>query len=456
MKTVWETYDDTRRKEMSVFSDEYRSFLNRTKTEREFVSEAVKLAEAEGFTNISESVGELNPGDRLYAINRNKNLCLFVIGEKPIRDGLNILGAHIDSPRLDLKQHPLFEKDGYALMDTHYYGGIKKYQWVTRPMALHGVVVKKDGTTVPICIGEDPDDPVVGVSDILIHLAAKQMEKKASEAVEGEKLDLIVGSIPVEDKDEKEPVKKYLLDLLKEKYDIEEDDFISAEIEVVPADPVRDFGIDRSMIMGYGHDDRICAYTSLRAIIDMKIPKCTSCCILTDKEEIGSDGATGMKSRWFESILVNLLDRTNEGTLNGLNTTLAKSKMLSSDVSAGVDPNYDAVFEKKNAAFLGRGICFNKYTGARGKGGCNDANPEFIAEVRRVMDEAGVVFQTGEIGAVDAGGGGTIAAILAELNMDVLDAGVPVLNMHAPSELASKADLYEAYRAYKAFLEKIS
>ncbi len=456
MKTVWETYDDTRRKEMSVFSDEYRSFLNRTKTEREFVSEAVKLAEAEGFTNISDSVGELNPGDRLYAINRNKNLCLFVIGEKPIRDGLNILGAHIDSPRLDLKQHPLFEKDGYALMDTHYYGGIKKYQWVTRPMALHGVVVKKDGTTVPICIGEDPDDPVVGVSDILIHLAAKQMEKKASEAVEGEKLDLIVGSIPVEDKDEKEPVKKYLLDLLKEKYDIEEDDFISAEIEVVPADPVRDFGIDRSMIMGYGHDDRICAYTSLRAIIDMKIPKRTSCCILTDKEEIGSDGATGMKSRWFESILVNLLDRTNEGTLNGLNTTLAKSKMLSSDVSAGVDPNYDAVFEKKNAAFLGRGICFNKYTGARGKGGCNDANPEFIAEVRRVMDEAGVVFQTGEIGAVDAGGGGTIAAILAELNMDVLDAGVPVLNMHAPSELASKADLYEAYRAYKAFLEKIS
>ncbi|MBR3203244.1 MAG: aminopeptidase [Solobacterium sp.] len=456
MKTVWETYDDTRRKEMSVFSDEYRSFLNRTKTEREFVSEAVKLAEAEGFTNISESVGELNPGDRLYAINRNKNLCLFVIGEKPVRDGLNILGAHIDSPRLDLKQHPLFEKDGYALMDTHYYGGIKKYQWVTRPMALHGVVVKKDGTTVPICIGEDPDDPVVGVSDILIHLAAKQMEKKASEAVEGEKLDLIVGSIPVEDKDEKEPVKKYLLDLLKEKYDIEEDDFISAEIEVVPADPVRDFGIDRSMIMGYGHDDRICAYTSLRAIIDMKIPKRTSCCILTDKEEIGSDGATGMKSRWFESILVNLLDRTNEGTLNGLNTTLAKSKMLSSDVSAGVDPNYDAVFEKKNAAFLGRGICFNKYTGARGKGGCNDANPEFIAEVRRVMDEAGVVFQTGEIGAVDAGGGGTIAAILAELNMDVLDAGVPVLNMHAPSELASKADLYEAYRAYKAFLEKIS
>ena len=455
MKTVWETYDETRRKEMSIFSDEYRSFLNRTKTEREFVCEAVKLAEAEGFTNINESVGELNPGDRLYAVNRNKNVCLFVIGEKPIREGLNILGAHIDSPRLDLKQHPLFEKEGFALLDTHYYGGIKKYQWVTRPMALHGVVVKKDGTAVPVCIGEDPDDPVVGVSDILIHLAARQMEKKASEAVEGEKLDLLVGSIPVEDKEAKEPVKKYLLELLKEKYDIEEEDFISAEIEVVPADPVRDFGIDRSMIMGYGHDDRICAYTSLRAIIDMKIPKRTSCCILTDKEEIGSNGATGMKSRWFESIIVNLLDRSNEGTLSGLNQTLSKSKMLSSDVSAGVDPNYDSVFEKNNAAYLGRGICFNKYTGARGKSGCNDANPEFIAEVRRVMEEEAVVFQTGELGSVDAGGGGTIAGILAELNMDVLDAGVPVLNMHSPSELASKADLYEAYRAYKAFLSRI-
>ena len=455
MKTVWKTYDEKMRKEMSVFSDEYRLFLNRSKTEREFVTEAIKIAEAEGFTNINESVGELNPGDRLYAVNRNKNVCLFVIGEKPIRDGLNILGAHIDSPRLDLKQHPLFEKEGFALLDTHYYGGIKKYQWVTRPMALHGVVVKKDGTAVPVCIGEDPDDPVVGVSDILIHLAARQMEKKASEAVEGEKLDLLVGSIPVEDKEAKEPVKKYLLELLKEKYDIEEEDFISAEIEVVPADPVRDFGIDRSMIMGYGHDDRICAYTSLRAIIDMKIPKRTSCCILTDKEEIGSNGATGMKSRWFESIIVNLLDRSNEGTLSGLNQTLSKSKMLSSDVSAGVDPNYDSVFEKNNAAYLGRGICFNKYTGARGKSGCNDANPEFIAEVRRVMEEEAVVFQTGELGSVDAGGGGTIAGILAELNMDVLDAGVPVLNMHSPSELASKADLYEAYRAYKAFLSRI-
>ena len=458
MKTVWETYDETRRKEMSVFSDEYRSFLNRTKTEREFVSEAVKLAESEGFMNINDSVGVLNPGDRLYAVNRNKNVVLFVIGEKPVREGMNILGAHIDSPRLDLKQHPVFEKDGFVLFDTHYYGGIKKYQWVARPMALHGVVVKKDGTSIPVCIGEDPDDPVVGVSDLLIHLAAKQLAKKASEAVEGEKLDLIVGSIPAtgsEEETEKEPVKKYLLELLKEKYGFEEDDFVSAEIEVVPADPVRDFGIDRSMIMGYGHDDRICAYTSLRAILDMKTPKRTSCCILTDKEEIGSDGATGMKSRWFESIIVNLLDRSGEGTLSGLNEALSRSKMLSSDVSAGVAPNYDSVFEKKNAAFLGCGICFNKYTGARGKSGCNDANPEFIAEVRRVMDEEAVLFQTGEIGAVDEGGGGTIAAILAELNMDVLDAGVPVLNMHSPSELASKADLYEAYRAYRAFLTKI-
>ena len=455
MKTVWQNYDEKRLKEMSVFSDEYRHFLNSTKTEREFVAEAVKLAEREGFTNISDSVGELNPGDRIYAVNRGKNLALFVIGEKPLTEGMNILGAHIDSPRLDLKQHPLYEKDGFAMFDTHYYGGIKKYQWVTRPMALHGVVIKKDGTSVPIVIGEDIDDPVVGVSDILIHLAAKQMERKASEAIEGEALDLIAGSIPVGDEEEKEPVKKYLLDLLKEKYDIEEDDFMSAEIEVVPADAVRDFGIDRSMIMGYGHDDRICAYTSLRAILEMKAPKRTSCCILTDKEEIGSNGNTGARSRWFENMIVNLLDRNGAGTLAGLNSTLSNSKMLSSDVSGAVDPNFEAPFEKKNAAFFGRGICFNKYTGSRGKGGSNDANPEFIAEVRRILDEEDVRFQTAELGAVDAGGGGTIAEILAQLNIEVLDAGVPVLNMHSPSEIASKADLYEAYRAYKVFLSKI-
>ena len=453
MKTVWETYDEDMREAAASFAQEYRAFLDSTKTEREFVSAAVALAEQEGFTNIHDSVGELNPGDRLYAVNRDKNVCLFVIGEQPLTKGMNVLGAHIDSPRLDLKQNPLYEKDGFALMDTHYYGGIKKYQWTARPMALHGVVVRKDGTAENICIGEDPEDPVVGISEILIHLAQKQMEKKASEAIEGEALDLIVGSIPAED-EEKDPVKKHLLSILKEKYNIEEEDFLSAELEAVPAEHARLFGLDRSMVMGYGHDDRICAYTSLRAILDMKIPKRTSCCILVDKEEVGSIGATGMHSRWFENVIVNLLDRSNAATLPGLNLTLSASKMLSSDVSAGVDPNYDSVFEKRNAAFLGGGIVFNKYTGSRGKGGSNDANPEFIAEIRRIMDQENVVFQTAELGRVDAGGGGTIAYILAQLNMDVIDAGIAVLNMHSPSEIASVADLYEGYRAYSAFLNK--
>ena len=451
MKTVWETYNAETRDAAMAFAEEYRTFLNATKTEREFVKEASALAEREGFTNIHDSVGELNPGDRLYAINRNKNLCLFVIGEQPLTKGMNILGAHIDSPRLDLKQKPLYEKDGFVLMDTHYYGGIKKYQWTARPMALHGIVVRKDGSSVNICIGEDPDDPVVGVSEILIHLAAKQMEKKGSEVVEGEALDLIVGSIPAEG-EEKDPIKKNLLALLKEKYNIEEDDFLSAEIEVVPAEHARFFGLDRSMVMGYGHDDRICAYTSLRAILEMKVPKRTSCCILVDKEEVGSIGATGMHSRWFENVIVNLLDRSNAATLPGLNRTLTASKMLSSDVSAGVDPNYESVFEMKNSAFLGGGIVFNKYTGARGKSGSNDANAEFVAEIRRIMDEKQVMFQTAELGRVDAGGGGTIAYILAQLNMDVIDAGIAVLNMHSPSEIASVADIYEGYRAYSAFL----
>ena len=433
------------------FAKEYRSFLDTTKTEREFVREAVAAAEREGFTNIHDSVGELNPGDRLYAVNRGKNVCLFVIGEQPLSQGMNILGAHIDSPRLDLKQNPLYEKDGFALLDTHYYGGIKKYQWTCRPMALHGVVIRKDGSSIEINIGEDPDEPVVGISEILIHLAAKQMEKSGRELVEGEALDVIAGSIPL-DGEEKDPVKKYLLELLQDQYGIEEEDFLSAEIEVVPADHARVFGLDRSMIMAYGQDDRVCAYTSLRAILDMKIPKRTSCCILVDKEEVGSIGATGMHSRWFETVIVNLLDRSNTATLAGLNQTLSASRMISSDVSAAVDPNYESVFEKRNAAFLGRGICFNKYTGARGKSGANDANPEFIAEIRRIMEKENVLFQTGEIGAVDAGGGGTISYITAQLNMDVIDAGVPILNMHSPCEISSAADVFEAYRAYSAFL----
>ena len=453
MKTVWNEYDEKRREEMEAFAKDYRFFLNRTKTEREFVKEAVRLAEASGFVNMDSVSGALKAGDKLYAINRGKNIVLYVIGEQPLTDGLSILGAHIDSPRLDLKQRPLYEKEGFAMLDTHYYGGIKKYQWVARPMALHGVVVKKDGTVIDVVIGENEEDPVLGVSDILIHLAAKQMQKKASEAVEGEKLDLIAGSIP--GKEEKEPVKTFLMNYLNKTYGMEEDDFLSAELEVVPADHARNFGIDSSMIMGYGHDDRICAYTSLRAILEMEKPARTSCCILVDKEEIGSVGATGMQSRWFENTVISLLDHFGMADLVHLNQTLTNSCMLSSDVSAGLDPNFPEMFEAKNAAYLGKGIVFNKYTGARGKSGSNDANPEYFAKIRRVMDENHIVFQTAELGKVDEGGGGTIAYILAELNMDVIDAGIAVLNMHSPSEIASKADLYEGYRAYKVFLEKM-
>ena len=454
MKTVWETYGNETREKMEGFAKEYRSFLNRAKTEREFVRETVKLAKEKGFRDLLETRGEFQPGDRLYAVNRGKNVVLFVIGEKPLTEGMNILGAHIDSPRMDLKQIPLYEKDGFALLDTHYYGGIKKYQWVARGMSLHGVVAMKDGSTVDVVIGEDEDDPVIGVSDILIHLAAKQMQKKASEAVEGEALNLIVGSIP-EKGEEKEPVKKYLLRLLKEKYGMEEEDFLSAELEAVPAEKARNFGIDNSMIMAYGQDDKICAYANLRAILDMDKPSRTSCVILVDKEEIGSVGATGMESRWFENTVTEMLDRYGRADLISLNRTLSNSRMLSSDVSAGLDPNYAEVFEAKNAAYLGRGICFNKYTGARGKSHANDANAEFIAKLRRVMDEEKIVFQSSEIGKVDEGGGGTISFILARLNMDVIDAGIPVLNMHSPCEISSKADLFEGYRAYMAFLNNM-
>lgn len=450
-KTVWEKYDEKGRNLISTFGEEYRQFLSKVKTEREFVCEGKKMAEEAGFRDLKFVTGPLKPGDRVYAVNRGKNLCLFVIGNQPLTEGMNILGAHIDSPRMDLKQHPLYEKDGLVLLDTHYYGGIKKYQWVARPMALHGVVCRKDGSKVFVNIGEKPDDPVVGVSDLLIHLAAKQMEKKGSTVVEGEALNVLAGSIPMAG-EEKDPVKKYLLDLLKQEYDIEEDDFVSAEIEVVPAGEARDYGLDRSMILGYGHDDRVCAYTSLRAILEMQNPERTSCCILTDKEEIGSVGATGMHSRWFEMVITSLLAHEGKADLVHLNDTLTNSMMLSSDVSAAVDPNYEDVNDLKNAAYFGKGIVFNKYTGSRGKSGSNDANPEFIAKVRKAMEDSDVMFQTAELGAVDVGGGGTIAYILAQLNMDVIDAGIAVQNMHAPCEIVSKADVYEGYRAYKAFL----
>lgn len=451
MKTVWEKYEGEQLDALYAFNEDYRKVLSLAKTEREFTTESEKLAKANGFKNIEE-MNEVKPGDKVYAINRGKNIVLFVIGNKPLKEGMNVLGAHIDSPRLDIKQKPLYEKDGLALLDTHYYGGIKKYQWTTRAMALHGVVCKKDGTVINVVIGEDPTDPVVGITEILVHLSGDQMKKSASTVVEGEDLDLLVGSIPAKDT-EKDAVKKYVLDLLHKKYDMEEDDFLSAELEVVPAGEARDFGLDRSMIMGYGHDDRVCAYTSLRAILDMKEVERTSCCILVDKEEIGSVGNTGMQSAFFAQVVEELLEKQGDTRISDFNHCMRNSRMLSSDVSAAVDPLYESVFDKKNAAFMGCGICYNKYTGARGKSGCNDANAEFIAKVRRVMDDNNVAFQTCELGSVDKGGGGTIAYILANMNMDVVDAGIAVQNMHSPCEIVSKADVYEGYLAYAAFLK---
>ena len=453
MENAWKKYGD--KKEVMDFSDEYKKFLNVAKTERESVKESIKLAKEKGFVNF-EDVKEVKTGDKLYFNNRGKSLILFVVGEKSEVEGLNILGAHIDSPRLDLKAHTLYEDSEIALLDTHYYGGIKKYQWVATPLALHGVVCKKDGSTVKVSIGEKESDPVVGISDLLIHLAADQMSKTAAKVIEGEDLNVLVGSIPSKDKDtEKDKVKKNILDLLKEKYDIEEDDFISAELEIVPAGHARDLGLDRSMIMGYGHDDRVCAFTSLKAILDIEVPDRTACCILVDKEEVGSQGNSGMQSRFFENVIAKIMAKANEFSPIALMDCLSNSKMLSSDVSAAFDPNYPSVNEPKNTAYFGKGLCLNKYTGSRGKGGCNDANPEFIAQIRKVMDDNDVMFQTSELGRVDQGGGGTIAYILANLNVEVIDAGIAVQNMHSQYEVVSKADVYEGYRGYKAFLKDI-
>lgn len=451
-KTVWEKLNETEKESLFAFNEDYRQFLSVSKTERTFTKNSVALAEKAGFKNLND-VTELKPGDRVYATNKEKNFLAFIIGKEPIRNGMNILGAHIDSPRTDLKQHPLYESNGLALLDTHYYGGIKKYQWVAREMALVGVVAKKDGTLVDINIGDDPKDPVVGISDLLIHLAGDQMSKTGAKVVEGENLDVLVGSIPAKDT-EKDPVKATVLALLKEKYDIEEDDFVSAEIEVVPAGQARDYGLDRSMIMGYGHDDKVCAYTSLRAALDYEgTPERTSCVILVDKEEIGSVGNTGMQSAYFDHVVAQMLEMQSETSLCAFNDTMDHSRMLSSDVSAAFDPLYPEVMETKNAAFFGKGICFNKYTGARGKSGSNDANAEYMAKIRKVMDDNNCYFQTCELGKVDVGGGGTIAYIMANKNMDVIDAGIAVQNMHAPCEVVSKADVYEAYRAYVAFLK---
>ncbi len=460
-KNVWTTYDDEKLQELEKINADYRACLDAGKTERECVELAVARAQAAGYKDINkmiESGENLKAGDKVYAVCMGKTIAMFNIGTEPLEKGMNILGAHIDSPRIDIKQNPLYETDEFAYLDTHYYGGIKKYQWVTIPLAIHGVIVKKDGTTAVVNIGEEEDDPVFVISDLLIHLAGAQMEKKASAVVEGEKLDILIGSRPLAQneelkKEEKQAVKANILQILKEYYDVEEEDFISAELEVVPAGRARECGFDRSMILAYGQDDRVCAFTSLFAMLDVENPKKTSCCILVDKEEIGSVGATGMQSRFFENTVAELI--ALEGGETNLKTrrALANSLMLSSDVSAAYDPMFAESFEKRSSAFFGKGLVFNKFTGARGKSGSNDANAEYLAELRGRMDAEDVGYQFAELGKVDVGGGGTIAYIMANYGMKVIDSGVAVLSMHAPWEVTSKADVYEAYRGYKAFLK---
>ena len=459
-KIAWEkSPEGNKQEEVFQFAENYRKFISDCKTERECVTFFVEKAEKAGFVNLEKVIAEhtaLKAGDRVYANNMGKGMALFVIGKESMEKGMNILGAHIDSPRLDLKQDPLYEDTDFAMLDTHYYGGIKKYQWVTLPLALHGVIAKKDGTVVKVNVGDKPGDPVFGVSDLLIHLSGEQLEKKAAKVIEGENLDLLIGSIPMQTEDEKvkEKVKANIMNLLSKEYGIEEEDFLSAEIEVVPAGEARDYGFDRSMIMGYGHDDRVCAYPSFEAMLVSENPEITSVCLLVDKEEIGSVGASGMQSRFFENTVAEVMAAAGSYSELALRRALANSKVLSSDVSAAFDPNFPSVMTKRNTAYFGKGLVFNKYTGSRGKGGSNDANAEYIGKLRNIMDTNEVSFQTAELGKVDQGGGGTIAYILANYGMNVIDSGVPVLNMHAPWEIISKVDLYEAYRGYIAFLKE--
>ena len=485
-KNLWEIYTDKQREEMEAVNERYRRCLDLGKTERECTRLSIEMAEKAGYRPLSEYIGsgkELSAGDKVYAQYNNKTMVLYHIGRDDIERGMNILGAHIDSPRIDVKQNPLYESSGFSYLDTHYYGGIKKYQWVTIPLAIHGVVIRKDGSRVDISIGEKEDEPVFAITDLLIHLAAQQMTKNAAKVIEGEGLDLLVGSIPLagddtkagqseddtpdsddaekkltdeEKKLRKTPIKANILRLLKEEYDIEEEDFLSAELEIVPAGKARELGFDRSMIMSYGQDDRICAFTSLMAMLDIDTPQRTACCLLVDKEEVGSQGASGMQSRFFENMTAEVLALMGKPSAISLRRTLQNSSMLSSDVSAGFDPMYADVFEPKNAAYLGKGVVFNKFTGARGKSGSSDANPEFMAAIRRILDENDVQFQTAELGKVDVGGGGTIAWIMANYGMEVIDCGLAVLCMHAPMEIASKADIYEGVRAYKVFLENMT
>ncbi len=455
-KNAWTTYTKKALTELEKVCKDYREFLDAGKTERECVKQIVKMAEGKGYTDLNKIIKDkksLKAGDKVYVTCMNKTVAMFNIGSKKLEKGMNILGAHIDSPRMDIKQNPLYENGDFAYLDTHYYGGIKKYQWVTLPLAIHGVVVKKDGDVIDISIGEDKNDPVFCVTDLLIHLAAEQMEKKANKVIEGEKLDILFGSKPLKDKD-KDAVKENILALLKEKYDIDEEDFISAELEVVPAGKAREAGLDCSMIMAYGQDDRVCAYTSLMAMLEVDNVERTTCCLLTDKEEIGSVGATGMRSRFFENAVVEIMTAMGEYSEVSFRRCLAASSMLSSDVNAAYDPLFADAFDKNNASYFGRGMVFNKFTGSRGKSGSNDANAEYIARIRNMMDKNNICYQTAELGKVDVGGGGTIAYILSLYGMEVIDCGVAVLNMHAPWEITSKADIYETLKGYKVFLRE--
>lgn len=472
-EVAWKKYDEASLDELEALAVDYIDFISENKTERECAAAAIAAAEDAGYDSLADCIAAgtpVGPGSKLWACAQGKAVILVHVGAAPISEGMNILGAHIDSPRLDIKQNPLYETNDFALLDTHYYGGIKNYQWTALPLALHGVVAKTDGAVVEVNIGDDPADPVFCVTDLLPHLGSQQMDKKGSKVVEGEDLDVLVGNRPLAatgadeaddgagkaegDKASKDPVKAYVLALLSDKYGIAEEDFLSAELEVVPAGRARDLGFDRSMVIGYGQDDRVCAYTSLAAQLALgdDIPARTAVCVLVDKEEIGSVGASGMASMFFENTIAEIMALAGESSPLRLRRALTRSRMLSSDVSAGFDPAYASVFEAKNSAYLGRGLAFNKYTGARGKSGSNDASAEYVALVRRIMDDAGVSFQTAELGRVDAGGGGTIAYIPAKYGMDVIDSGVPVLSMHSPWEVTSKADIYEARRGYEAFL----
>lgn len=456
-KNAWGIYEENDLKEVFSLSERYRNFMSVAKTERECVSEIAKQVEKAGFKNLNEIIKngeEVKVSDKLYSVNMDKTITLIKVGKEDLEKGLRIVGAHIDSPRIDVKQNPLYEDSGLALLDTHYYGGVKKYQWVTMPLAIHGVVIKKDGTKVNVVIGEEDSDPVIGISDLLIHLSSDQLGKTGAKVIEGEDLNVLVGSMPLKDTEEKEAVKANILVLLNEKYGITEEDFVSAELEIVPAGKARDYGLDRSMILAYGHDDRICAYTSVEAMMDLGEVDKTCVALLVDKEEIGSVGATGMQSRFFENIVAELMYRMGQYSELKLRRCLQNSVMLSADVTAAYDPNYPSVCEKKNTAYFGRGVVFSKYTGARGKSGCNDANAEYLAHLRNIMDKNNVVWQTAELGKVDQGGGGTIAYILAQYNMEVIDCGVALQNMHAPYEVASKADIFETKKCYKAFYEE--